>query len=56
MNVSYAAIIGVALRERKREREGEVVNRVLVVSRSTRKKYDNIENVVCSFGTYPKSF
>lgn len=26
------------------------------VSAGTRKKYDNIENVVCSFGTYLKSF
>lgn len=52
MNVSYAAVIGDALRER----EIRVGNSVPVVSASMRKKYDNIENVVCSFGTYPKSF
>lgn len=53
MNVSYAAV---ALREREREREKGMANEVPVVSVSMRKKYDNIENVVCSFGTYPKSF
>jgi len=42
------------LHKRKTEKEG--VNRIPAVFASTRKKYDNIENVVCSFGTYPKSF
>jgi len=41
--VSYVTVIRVALGTR-------------MESSGKREKYDNIENAVCFFGTYPKSF